>query len=62
MSLITLIVLLLALAVTLVVAVGLAYLPMRLLMGRMAAGISNFIERQRERRRVVRGSPDRRHT
>ena len=62
MSLITLIVLLLALAVTLVIAVGLAYLPLRLLMGRMAAGISNLIERQRERRRVIRGSPDRRHT
>ena len=62
MSIVTLIVLLLALAVTLVIAVGLAYLPMRLLMGKMAADISNFIQRQKERRRVVRGTPDRRHT
>lgn len=62
MSIVTLIVLLLALAVTLVVAVGLAYLPMRLLMGKMAADISNFIKREKERRRVVRGTPDRRHT
>jgi hypothetical protein len=62
MSLVALIVLLLALAVTLIVAVGLAYLPMRLLLGRMASDISNFIQRQRERRRAVRGTPDRRHT
>jgi len=60
MSLVTLIVLLLALAVTLVIAVGLAYLPMRLLMGKMAADISQFIKRQRERRRVARETPDRR--
>lgn len=62
MSLVTLIVLLLALAVTLVVAIGLAYLPLRLLLARMAVGISQFIQRQRERRRVERGTPERRHT
>jgi hypothetical protein len=62
MSAITLIVLLLALAVAVAVAIGLAYLPMRLLLGRMARDISQFIQRQRERRRVERGTPDRRHT
>lgn len=62
MSVITLIVVLLASAVALVVAVGLAYLPMRLLLGKMARDISSFIQRQRDRRRVERGTPDRRHT
>ena len=62
MSVITLVLLALALAATLVIALGLAYLPMRLLMGRMAANISTFIQRQRDRRRIERGTPDRRHT
>lgn len=62
MSVLTLIGLLLALAVAVVIAVALAWLPMRLLVGRMARDISNFIQRQRDRRRVERGTPDRRHT
>jgi hypothetical protein len=62
MSVITLVLLALALAATVVIALGLAYLPMRLLMGRMAANISTFIQRQRDRRRIERGTPDRRHT
>lgn len=62
MSVLTLIGLLLALAVAVVLAVALAWLPMRLLVGRMARDISNFIQRQRDRRRVERGTPDRRHT
>jgi hypothetical protein len=53
---------LVALAVAVVIALGLAWLPMRLLVGRMARDISNFIQRQKERRRVERGTPDRRHT
>lgn len=61
MAITTLIGLLLALAATILIAIGLAWLPMRLLLGRMAAGISNFIQRQRDRRRVERGTPDRRH-
>ena len=61
MSFLTLIGLLLALAVAVLVALGLAWLPMRLLLGRMARDISNFIQRQRDRRRVERGTPDRRH-
>jgi hypothetical protein len=51
---------LLALAVALAIALGLAWLPMRLLVGRMAGDIRTFIQRERERRRVVRGTPDRR--
>ena len=62
MAVITLIVLVLALAVAVAVGIGLAYLPMRLLLGRMAANISQFIQRQRDRRSVARGTPDRRHT
>lgn len=62
MSLLTLIVLLFALVAAVAVAIGLAWLPMRLLLGRMANNISQFIQRQRDRRRVARGTPDRRHT
>lgn len=62
MSVTTLIVVSLALVVAVAVAIGLAYLPMRLLLGRMAANITTFIQRQRDRRRVARGTPDRRHT
>lgn len=62
MSALTLIGLLLALIVAVVIALALAWLPMRLLVGRMARDISNFIQRQRDRRRVERGTPDRRHT
>jgi uncharacterized membrane protein YciS (DUF1049 family) len=62
MSVLTLIAVLVALAVAVVIALGLAWLPMRLLVGRMARDISNFIQRQRDRRREERGTPDRRHT
>ena len=47
-------------ALVLVLALALAYLPMRLLMAQMARNVKSFIERQRERRAVARGSPDRR--
>jgi MFS superfamily sulfate permease-like transporter len=62
MSVVTAAVVFLALAVAIAIGVGLAYVPMRLLVGRMARDISNFIQRQRDRRRVERGTPDRRHT
>lgn len=62
MSFLTLLGLLLALVVALAVALALAYLPMRLLLGQMARDIRQFIERQRDRRRQARTSPDRRHT
>jgi hypothetical protein len=41
-------------------ALALAYLPMKLLLGHIAKTVSAFIERQRERRRVERETPDRR--
>ena len=62
MSLTALILVGLALVLAVALALGLAYLPMRLLMGRMAANITTFIQRQRDRRRIERGTPDRRHT
>ena len=62
MSLTTLLVLLIALAVTLAVALALAYVPMRLLVGQMARNVRQFIQRQRDRRTVARGTPDRRRT
>lgn len=62
MSLLTLLAVVVVLAVAVAIALALAWLPMRLLMGQMARDISNFIQRQRDRRRVERGTPDRRHT
>lgn len=62
MPVLTLIAVLFALVAALAIALALAWIPMRLLLGRMAANISNFIQRQRDRRRVERGTPDRRQT
>jgi uncharacterized protein HemY len=62
MSLTTLLILIIALAVTLLLAIGLAWLPMRLLVGQMARNIKQFIERQRDRRAAARTTPDRRRT
>jgi uncharacterized protein HemY len=62
MSLTTLLILIVALAVTLLLAIGLAWLPMRLLVGQMARNIKQFIERQRDRRAAERTTPDRRRT
>jgi len=62
MPALTLLGLLVALAATVAVALALAWLPMRLLLGGMASNISMFIHRQRDRRRIARGTPDRRHT
>jgi uncharacterized protein YqfA (UPF0365 family) len=56
----TLILLIIALAIAVALAIGLAYLPMRLLVGQMARNVREFIQRQRERRTVPRGTPDRR--
>ncbi|HEY2093404.1 MAG TPA: hypothetical protein VGJ81_16120 [Thermoanaerobaculia bacterium] len=47
-------------ALVLLLALGLAYVPMRLLLGQMARNVRSFIQRQRERRAVRRGTPDRR--
>ena len=50
----------LILAAALVIAIGLAFVPMRLLLGHMAANIQQFILRQRERRAGVRPTAERR--
>jgi hypothetical protein len=60
-SLLTLVVVVLALLAALAIAVGLAYVPMRLLVEQMTRNVQQFIKRQRERRRIGRGTPDRRH-
>jgi flagellar biogenesis protein FliO len=60
MPIITLMVLLVALILALAIALALAYVPMRLLLGRMAANVTTFIQRQRDRRGVARETPDRR--
>jgi len=57
-SLITLAVIALAVAL----GIALAYVPMKLLLVTMAKNVQQFIQRQRERRALARGTPDRRHT
>jgi flagellar basal body-associated protein FliL len=47
-------------ALAVILALGLAYVPMRLLLGHMARHMVEFIQRQRERRTVARDTPDRR--
>lgn len=49
-------------AAAMAAAIGLAYLPMRLLVEQMAKGVRQFIQRQRDRRRMARSTPDRRRT
>lgn len=57
----SLLITLVAIVLALAIALALAYVPMRLLLGQMAKNVSNFIQRQRERRRETRDTPDRRH-
>ena len=59
-SLGTVVLVTLALIVALAIALALAYVPMRLLIGQITRNIRQYIERQRERRRIVRATPDRR--
>ena len=47
-------------AAAILLALGLAYLPMRILVATMARNVSQFIQRQRDRRRSSRETPDRR--
>jgi hypothetical protein len=47
-------------ALVLLLALALAYVPMRLLLAQMARNVRSFIQRQRERRAVERKTPDRR--
>jgi hypothetical protein len=51
---------LLIIAAAIGLGLALAYLPMRLLIGQMAKNVRQFIQRQRERRREARETPDRR--
>ena len=44
----------------LVIALALAYLPMKLLVGTMARNVRQFMQRQRDRRASARETPDRR--
>jgi len=59
----TLVILIIAAAAVLL-ALGLAYLPMRILLAQMAKSVAEpireFIQRQRDRRAMARTTPDRR--
>jgi hypothetical protein len=59
-SLATLAILLVFLALALAIGLALAYVPLKLLLGQMARNVTQLIQRQRERRRVARTTPDRR--
>ena len=54
------ILILIILAAALVLAIGLAFVPMRLLLTHIADNIQQFILRQRERRATERLTPERR--
>jgi hypothetical protein len=54
------IVILLIAALAVIVAIGLAYVHLSLLVAHMARNLREFIQRQRERRVVHRETPDRR--
>jgi hypothetical protein len=56
----SIVVLLLFVAAAIALALGLAYLPMRLLLAGMARNVKQFIQRQRDRRHTSRETPDRR--
>lgn len=56
----TLVILIAGILVALAIGLGLAYLPMRLLMSQIARNVRQYIERQRERRSVARTTRDRR--
>jgi hypothetical protein len=54
------IVILVIAALAMILAIGLAYVPLRLLVSHIARNVRAFIERQRERRSVERATADRR--
>lgn len=56
----TTLIVLVAVLAAVALGVALAYVPMRLLLGQMARSVRVLIERQRERRRLARTTPDRR--
>ena len=47
-------------ALVLILALALAYVPMRLLVAQMARNVRSFMQRQRDRRAAERNTPDRR--
>jgi len=49
-------------AIAILLALGLAYVPMRILLTQMAKRVVVFIQRERDRRGLARGTPDRRRT
>ncbi len=49
-----------AVAAAVVLGIALAYLPMRMLVTHIANNVRQFIQRQRDRRRIARQTPDRR--
>jgi len=51
---------LLVVAAALALGIALAYVPMRLLVTHIARNVREFIQRQRDRRRIARETPDRR--
>jgi uncharacterized membrane-anchored protein YhcB (DUF1043 family) len=53
---------LLIVVVALVVGLAMAYLPMRVLLATMARNVKQFIQRERDRRRSSRETPERRKT
>jgi hypothetical protein len=57
-------VILIIVAAAVLLALGLAYLPMRILLAQMAKSVAEpireFIQRQRDRRELARTTPDRR--
>ncbi|MFZ2491821.1 MAG: hypothetical protein WA208_10075, partial [Thermoanaerobaculia bacterium] len=56
----TTLIVLVAVLAAVALGVALAYVPLRLLLGQMARSVRVLIERQRERRRLDRTTPDRR--
>ncbi len=51
---------LVVIAAAVALGIALAYLPMRLLVAHIANNVKQFIQRQRDRRRISRETPDRR--
>jgi peptidoglycan/LPS O-acetylase OafA/YrhL len=47
-------------AVCIILALALAWVPMRLIVGHITRNIKQYIERKRERRAAARDTPDRR--
>jgi hypothetical protein len=51
---------LVVIAAAVALGIALAYLPMRLLLTHIANNVREFMQRQRDRRRIARETPDRR--